>query len=142
MLLEPKTIKIVDGNGKEKEYTISKFPAIQGREIMAKYPIANMPKLGDYAVSEEVMLKLMKFVAVDLNGLTQQLESSLLVNNHVSDWEALARLETAMIEYNCSFFRNGWISNFFQEFTQTKLPKILKTLMDSLAQSSPTEKQP
>ncbi len=74
-MIEPKTIAIVDGNGKEKDFIISKFPAIQGREIIAKYPTSSLPKIGDYAVSEETMLKLMAFVAVDINGVCWQIPS-------------------------------------------------------------------
>jgi hypothetical protein len=144
-LLEPQDIKI-EHNGKEKTYIISKFPAIQGREIIAKYPVSNMPKIGDYAISEEVMLKLMCFVAVRLGetidkpGIIQRLDNKLLVDNHVPSWEVLARIEIAMMEYNCSFFQKGRISNFLNDFVLKYLPKTLETLMASLAQLSQTEK--
>lgn len=141
-LLEPKTISVVDGGGKSHNFIISKFPAVQGREIIAKYPTSALPKLGDYSVSEEVMLKLMAFVAVDINGITQRLDTRALVDSRVSDWECLARIEVAMMEYNCSFFRNGRISDFLSDFALKSLPKILETLMASLGQSSPTTKQP
>lgn len=141
-LIEPKNITVIDGNGKEREFIISKFPAIQGREIIAKYPTSALPKIGDYVVSEETMLKLMAFVAVNINGVLQQLNSKALIDNHVGDWESLARVEIAMMEYNCSFFRNGRISNFLNDFALKSLPKILETLMASLGQSSPMTKQP
>lgn len=140
-MLEPKEIIIVDAGGKERNFILSKFPAIQGREIIAKYPVSNMPKLGDYDVSQEIMLKLMKFVSVKTGDISVALDSIDLVNNHVGDWETLAKIEMAMMEYNCSFFREGRISVFLSDFVQKSLPKILKTLMDSLGQSSQAEKQ-
>lgn len=142
-LLQPKTIDITDGNGNAKQYIISKFPAVQGREIVSKYPIANMPKLGDYQVSEETMLKLMNFVAVDIGGGVQnRLSTIALVNNQVSDWEALAKIEMAMMEYNCSFFRDGRISTFLGGFAEKVQGKILEMLTGLSGQSSQTEKQP
>lgn len=141
-LLEPKPIVIMDGSGRERTFILSKFPAIQGREIIAKYPTSALPKIGDYAVSEETMLKLMSYVGVEINGNVQRLNLRTLVDNHVGDWETLAKIEMAMMEYNCSFFRNGRISDFLQDFALKSLPKILKTLTDSLGQSLPTEKQP
>ena len=53
-LIQPKEIEVSG-----KIYRISKFPATVGREIVAKYPVSNMPKLGDYKVREEIMTKLM-----------------------------------------------------------------------------------
>ena len=141
-LLEPKEMIIEDEKGRERTYILSKFPAVQGREIIAKYPVSNMPKIGDYAVSEETMLKLMKFVAVKTGEITQPLISATLVNQHVPDWEVLAKIEMAMMEYNCSFFRDGRILNALQEYAKNITPKILKMLMDLLAQSSQTGKQP
>jgi hypothetical protein len=142
-LLDPTPFSITDTAGVVRNFILSKPPAIQAREIIAKYPVSNMPKLGDYAVSEEIMLKLMCFVAIELpGGIIQRLESRMLVDNHVGDWETLAKIEMAMMEKNCSFFRNGRISDFLNEFALTSLPKILKTLMASLGQSSQTDTQP
>lgn len=97
-LLQPKEIEI---NG--KIYRISKFPATVGREIVAKYPISNMPKLGDYKVSEEIMIKLMSYVEVVLPERSIRLTTIDLINNHVPGWEVLARLEWEMLQHNCSF---------------------------------------
>ena len=139
-LLEPKDITIIDASGKERQFILSKFPAIQGREIVAKYPTSSLPKIGDYAVSEETMLKLMAFVGVRTGDIVTRLDQRTLVDNHVGDWETLMKIEMAMMEYNCSFFRNGRISDFLQDVALKHLPQILKTLTDSLGQSSPTEK--
>ncbi len=139
-LLEPKNITIINENGIERNFILSKFPAIQGREIMEQYPFANMPKIGDYKLAQAITLKLMSFVAVNLNGVIQRLDSSLLIDNHANDWITLRKLEDAMIEYNGGFFPNGSISSFLQESIRHHLPKTLKILMASLAQLSQMEK--
>ena len=135
-LLEPKEVEIDLPDGTKKTYILSKFPAIQGREIVCKYPLSGMPKLGDYQVNEETMLKLMGFVAVPHGDGVLRLSTKELVNNHVKSWETLAKLEIGMMEYNCSFFGNGRGSNFLSGLAQKAQALIIKTLMDLSAQSS------
>ena len=141
-MLEPKTITLRTQAGVDKDYIISKFPAIAGREIVAKYPLSAMPKLGDYAVNEETMLKLMAYVGVPAGEAVVKLTTRALVDSHVPDWETLARIELAIMEYNCSFFAKGVISNFLGDITLKAKALITKILMDSSVQSFLKEKQP
>ena len=141
-LINPTPLSLTDMDGRERSFILSKFPAVQGREIIAKYPTSALPKLGDYNVSEEIMLKLMSYVAVDLGGRQERLVTKELVNNHCSDWETLAKLEMAMMEYNCSFFRNGTLSTFLGDVVQKILAKISEISTLSSGQSSQTVKQP
>lgn len=137
-MIQPKEVTIKAQDGRELVFVLSKFPAVQGREIIAKYPLSAMPKLGDYEVNEETMLKLMAFVAVPReNGEPLRLATRALVDNHVPDWETLARLEMAMMEYNCSFFGDGRGSTFFEAFAQKAQAWVSQMLTASLAQSSP-----
>jgi hypothetical protein len=125
-----------------KTFILSKFPAVAGREIVAKYPLSGMPKLGDYEVNEATMLKLMAFVGVPREGAPLMLTTRALVDNHCGDWETLAKVEVAMMEYNVSFFGNGRASSFLQGIAQ-KLPALAtKILTDSLQQLSAKTKQP
>lgn len=141
-MIEPKEITIETQRGESRVYVLSKFPAVQGREIIAKYPLSAMPKLGDYAVNEETMLKLMAFVAVPrAEGGPLPLSTRALVDNHVPDWETLARIEMAMMEYNVSFFGNGKGSTFLEAITLKAQAFLSKTLMDLSGQSSPKGKQ-
>ncbi len=136
-LLEPKTVTI-DG----REFILSKFPAVAGREIIAKYPLSSVPKLGDYAVNEETMLKLMNYVAVGIDPVRPlRLSTVALVNNHTGGWETLAKIEIAMLEYNCSFFRDGRISTLLEDIAQKVPAWISKILTVLSAQSSATGKQ-
>ncbi len=141
-LLDPSELILVDDKGVPHTYTLSKFPAVQGREIIAKYPTSALPKIGDYAVSEEVMLKLMSFVAAESNGKQVQLSTRALVDNHVPTWEMLAKIEMAMMEKNCSFFRKGTLSASLADVAQKSLQKITEMLTPLLAQSSPADSQP
>jgi hypothetical protein len=140
-MIEPKEITIETQGKGSRAYVLSKFPAVQGREIVAKYPLSAMPKLGDYAVNEETMLKLMAFVAVPrAEGAPLLLTTRALVDNHVPDWETLAKIEVAMIEYNVSFFGNGKGSTFLEAITRQAQTFLSKTLTDLSGQFSQREK--
>jgi hypothetical protein len=142
-LLEPKEVTIDGPDGVARTFVFSKFPAVLGREIVAKYPVSIMPKIGDYAVSEATMLKLMSCVGVPRDGMDPlPLTTRVLVDNHTHDWETLARIELGMMEYNCSFFSNGKTSDFFGGFMDKAKQLITSILTDSLAASSVRVKPP
>lgn len=141
MLLEPKEFTCDDQNGKQRTYILSKFDCVGGREIIAKYPVGNLPKLGEYAVSEETMFKLMAYVAVDNGGTPLQLTIPSLVKNHVPDWETLLKIERAMLAYNCSFFQDGKGLTSLAELTQKALAWASKISMVSLVELLQAVKQ-
>jgi hypothetical protein len=142
-LLRPKPTPIKTQDDGEKVFVLSKFPAVAGREIVTKYPLSNMPKLGEYAVSEETMLKLMAFVGVDMGGGNiVTLSTRAMVDNHVPDFECLMRLEWSMLEYNVSFFAQGLNSDFFANIRAKAPAWISRMWTDLLAQSSQVAKQP
>lgn len=137
-MIEPKEIEV---NG--KKFVISKFPAIAGREIIAKYLPSIMPKVGDYKVNEETLLKMMKYVGVVIEGQQNPLilSTQAIIDNHVKDWEMLGKLEIATMEYNCSFFLNERISTFLEDAAQ-KVPAWIIKMLTALSQlSSKAEKQ-
>ena len=139
MLIKPKEITVIDSDRQQHTFIISRLPATIGREILAKYPLSNAPRIGDYEVSKEAMLKMMAYVAVEKEGQEIYLKTSTLIDNHVPDGEALIRLELEMLKYNTSFFGNGGSQNFLQYLLgklSGSLPSIIKTLMASLPSSS------
>ena len=140
MLISPQEITI-EYEGEELKFNIGKFPATVGREIISKYPIANLPKVGDYQTSEETMLKLMCYVERVYPDRVQPLVNKALVDNHIPSWEVLAQLEIKVIEYNCSFFGNGKAFDFLKKSVTLAEPKITEILTALLAKSSPAEKQ-
>lgn len=139
MLLESKQIEI-DG----KQFIISKFPAVAGREIITQYPLSGLPKIGEYKVNEAIMLKLMTYVGVPIASqqMPLQLTTQALIDNHVGSWETLAKLEMAMLEYNCSFFTDGRVSTFLTDIALNIPAWITKILTPLLEQSSQAEKRP
>lgn len=142
-LIEPKELTLTTQAGVEKTFLLSKFPAIAGREIVAKYPVTNMPKVGEYQQSEEVMLKLMAHVAVvNSDGTPQRLTTRALVDNHVGDWETLAKIEWSQLEYNVSFFAKGRSSDFYEHLIAQAQPWITKILTALSGPSSQAGKPP
>lgn len=148
-MIKPKEVVLKNSDGEEKTFTISKIPAVDARKVLSMYPISNMPKVGDYQVSEEAMYLLMRYVSVSIEGREQALTTRALIDNHVDDGEQLIRLELEMLRYNTSFFQPGRNSDFFGTIIRKYLPLIIQTLTDSLPQSlrqvmprSPNSKQP
>ena len=104
-MIDPKEIEVTTQRGELKKFIISKFPAFIGREICTQYPMSALPKLGDYRANEEILLKMMGFVAVPIkDGNPLRLSTRELIDNHVDSWETLAKLELELMQYNCSFF--------------------------------------
>ena len=150
-MIKPKEFTVTDMDGNNVEVILSRFDAVTGREILAKYPMSNLPKVGDYQVSEETMLKLMKYVAVparDANGTILQgvdpimLKTRELIDNHMHDAETLMKVEMAMLEYNSSFFRKGRISDFLGEFVQMIAARIIGMSTPSSEPSSAADAPP
>lgn len=135
-LIEPKEVEL-----EGITYRVGKFPAVTGREIITKYPISNLPKIGDYGVSQEIMLKLMAHVErVNPDGSAVRLSTEALVNNHVPSWEVLVKLEAAALEHNCSFFQNGKTSAFLEKLGVLAQRKATEILTGLLRTSSQAEK--
>lgn len=129
-------------NGEQKVFTLHKFDAIAGREIITQYPISGLPKLGDYETNEAIVMKMMKYVGVKTNaGPLLMLSTRELVNNHIPSWEVLAKIEWAMIEYNCSFFADGSASSFLEDLLQ-KLPQLISSMLTDLLEHSSQKDKP
>lgn len=137
-LIKPLEIEVKDIDGNLHKYTISRLPAVAGREILAKYLGGTMPKIGDYKDNHESMLKMMKYVAVEIDGELQTLQTQALIDNHIPDTECLLRLEIEMIRHNTSFFGNAGSSNlldFLLQKIKASIPSNFKTQILSLLQS-------
>ena len=143
-LIEPKEIELPDQGGKPHKFIISKFSAFDGREICTQYPMSALPKLGDYKANEEILQKMLGYVAVPMpNGAAPlRLSTREVAENHVKDWELLAKLELALMQYNTSFFFEGRSSVFLKALADKLHPFLSAILTTSLAQLSQTIKQP
>ena len=144
MLLDPKEITLTTRKGEERTYIISLFPAIAGREILTRYPFSGAPRTGDYATNEAMMLKIMSHVGVPVKGrdMPLLLTTRALVDNHVPDWETLARLEKACIEYNTSFFEDGRVLNSSAALSAWTLPNLIEILTILLGNLSQAGERP
>lgn len=147
-MIEPKEITI-----QGKQFIISKFPATKGREICTQYlshnALALFTKNSDYTRSNDLMLKLMAYVAVPRgNSLPPlMLDKEELVNAQIHidgkcDWETGLEIEKEMILYNTSFFQNGRVLTFLQGIALKAQPWITKIVTRLSPLLSQTEKQP
>lgn len=145
-LRDPKEITVTDGDGKEKKFFLSKMTAWDGLEIMSRFPgsilATAVPKISDWEIVQKLQLKVMKYVAVDINGTLLALTTQALIDNHCADWEVLGRLLVCEVEYNNSFFRNGTASNFLGDIARRYLVKLSEILTQSLEPLSQQEKPP
>lgn len=135
-LLKPREIVVNDNDGVQKTFLISKFDAVVGREIIAQYPLAMLPKVGEYRLSESLMFLLMAYVAVQQEGAApMRLTNRALVNNHVTDAVQLLQIEWAMMENNFGFFIGGRTLSLLEAVGQKYLRKIIEMLTGSSATS-------
>lgn len=142
-LIKPMPAELVCADGVTRTFLLSKVPAVQGREIALQYPTSGMPKVGDYALNQKLMLRLISYVAVVTSeGTELRLTTEALINNHVPEWEDLVKLEGLMISYNFSFFNNGKGLNFLDGLIQNIKSSGIEMLTRSLGQLLPQDKQP
>ena len=118
------------------------MPFMVAREVGIQYGGSILPKVGDYKLNEAMMLKMMNYVAVEVQGKLLRLATPQLVDNHVPDLDTGLQLEWAMMEYNAGFFHKGTISDFFGDIVRKTLARISETLTQSQEPSSTPEKPP
>lgn len=136
--LKPEEFKLKDEDGKEFTYILSNFDCVEGRRIFSQYPMSALPKVGDYEVNEQLMYRIMSYVAViTSNGGRLRLETEALVKNHVPNTEMLALIEIAMMKKNFSFFRDGKILGLFEKLRETFTKSLSETLIQWSLQSAP-----
>lgn len=121
-----------------KEFHLTTFPATVGREIIMQYPTSALPKVGDYQTNHALMLKVMGYVGVQIEGRDGllMLSTEALVNNHVAKPETLIKLEWAMMTHNFDFFKDGRASGFLDLIAQKAEASITQMLTSLLARSS------
>lgn len=134
-LIKPVEQTITTMDGEEITIRIGRLPATEGRRFVALFPVSALPKVGDYAVNEECMGLLMRYVeVVKADGYSIRLTTKALIDNHIPDWEALAKCEKAAMEHNTSFFRDGRPLVSCEPLIQRTLRWVIKTLTPSLGQ--------
>lgn len=136
-LIKPKEVTIADMDGNERTYVLSRFPYYLGRKMAAMYSISNLPKIGEYNMSEQAAAELMSCVAVVVEGRDEplRLTTRALVENHVPDTITGLKIEWMMMRYNFNFFQNGSLSESLNRLAREHLPSIIQTLTASLPPS-------
>lgn len=105
-LIKPKNISIIDIDGKSREFILHRVPPLIGRRIALQIVQSLLPKKfgGQYSLSEELSSLLLSYVSIKIGSLEDvPLDSELLIDNHVGDFQTLLKLEYAMIKYNTHF---------------------------------------
>jgi len=123
-LKKPIDIEVLDQEGNLKTFTISRLPALVGREVIAKYVSGNTPKIGEYDISEEAMLLLFQYIEHD--GI--RLINKDLINNHVSDATQLIALEFKMLQYNSSLLGGAGNKNILDVLMDKLMTRLLPHL--------------
>jgi len=139
----PKEVIIDTLEGKQRAFVIHHMSAYDGRKVAVCYTQGALPKIGDYDVNEEMSLLMMRYVGVRIEGNSEllMLTTKQLVENHIPDWECLARLEMEMIKYNTSFFQNGKALSLLNQFSEKGTELVTQMLTDLLERYSQVDKQ-
>jgi len=140
-MLKPKQIEIVDMDGDIRKFTISRFPATIGMEILVKLPISAMPKIGDFETLKLVRDDVFKYVYVETEGGAIALSTSALIDNHAGDAETAIKIMGEMLTHNYSFFSQGKMSLLFDGLG-VKIKGIAQSMLTQLSDaSSPKNKR-
>jgi len=133
-LLKPKEITIIDLDGVERLFLISRFPATDGMEILVKLPMSAMPKIGDFETLKAVRDDIFKFIAVKTELGEIVLSTKALIDNHTNDAETAIKLMKEIIEYNFSFFQNGIVSSSLTRLME-KIPSVAQSILTRLLEA-------
>lgn len=141
-MIKPKEITLVDIDGQERTFILSRFPATIGMEILVKLPISSVPKIGDFEALKGVRDEIFKHVYVKTDGGDIALSTHALIDNHTNDAETAIKIIGEMLQHNYSFFQKGTISVFLDSIT-AKVPGIAQKMLTQLSVAlSKQSKQP
>lgn len=132
-MIKPLEVEFTDLDDVVRKFTISRFPATEGMEILYRLPTTGIPKIGDFDKLKEVRNDVFKYIYVELDGKLVSLSTKALIDNHVGDAETALKVMGAILQHNFSFFRVGTISSFLKSF----MAKVPQKVQEILAQSSP-----
>ena len=138
MQISPKEIQ-VDG----KTFVIHKLPATVAVEVMMRSAGNAIPKAGDFAVVEEMMLKTMGYASIRRKDLPDlQLNSRELIDNHCVDYKTYLKVLEEVRSYSQLFGVAGNLLDFFERVIQMLPAKIRSMLTQESPVSSTPSSQP
>ena len=138
-LIKPLDITISDIDGIERNYRISRFPAVVGLEIIAKVPSNILTLSKQLPNLKELVLQMCKYIAVDVptdDGGTHEitLSTQALIDNHVPDGQTLLRLLFELMRHNTSFF--GRADQSILDYLMGRLAALYPKVIPMLTQLS------
>ena len=137
MLLEPKEIQ-VDG----KTFIISKLPATVAVEVMMRSAGNAIPKAGEFAVIESMMLKTMSYVAIKRPNIPDlMLNSRELIDNHCPEWTTYMKVLEEMRGYNNLFLVSENLLTFLER-VMAMLPAKIQSMLTRVSPPSSTQNSP
>lgn len=128
-------VKIPTADGTTvREYTVHTFSPLDGRSIVAGYPLSILNKEFTYKANEQAALKLMAYVSVGEGDDAVHLNSNELINQHVPDWWTLVQLEYACLRHNCSFLEKIGLVDAIKSGLQEQLRYIIADHLERIKQ--------
>lgn len=134
-MIKPKEISIMDIDGDEKTYIITRFPATVGMEILYKLPSSGIPKIGDFGELKEVRNEIFRYIYVKTDNGDIALSTKALIDNHITDGETAYKIMGAILSYNYQslgkLMSGGLISSMSE-----KILNIARRLLTELSPQS------
>ena len=138
MLIEPKDISV---NG--KTFVIHKLPATVAIEVMMRSAGGAIPKAGDFATVEAMMIKTMNYVVIRRSGQSDlRLGSKEMIDNHCVDYKTYLTVLEEIRQYNQLFGIAGSLSDFCANLIRMLPAKLASMLTQPSPASSTPEAQP
>ena len=130
-----KQVDVKCGDGQTvKTFFVHKFSPLDGRAIVAGYPLAILAKEHTYQNNAVAMRNLLRYVSVgssdDSDGV--HLVNDELINEHVPDWWTLVQLEYECLRFNCSFLEGTDLLSAVKASLTTHLSRIIAEQLERL----------
>ena len=124
------------------KFHIKQMSATMGRKMLLEYPKQNMPKIGNYNNSEELMLEVMKdCVQIELSNGAKLALDKTLIDQHL-DLDTLIELEREVLAYSSDFFTKESLYSFVGAIGEILLNQFNQILIAILQESSQKESLP
>ena len=134
-LLEPKEIEI---NG--CKFIISKMPCTTAQEVLVNLPQGIIPILSEFSKYEKYIFKMLSYCErVYDDGRSVPLVSKAIIDNNISTFDTLLKLEWECVNYNYDFFGDGRALIFWNKaisLVKSNSTEILTALSDKLSQAA------
>lgn len=123
-----------------RHYRIHRMDVFDTREVCMTYPINLVPKVGEYKANENMFRLLMKYVEVKVGDQWVRLDNDEVIRQNVPPMVSF-ELEKEVVDLTTGFFSSGKLQDYTSDILAYLMQNVIATLMESLGQSLPLEKQ-